>query len=321
MTFALVGPLCCCLLAAAPAKGTKLEQGQKAFASGDYSGALKALDVAAVEGTDLERVQLLRAQCFAAQQDFARAEEAFALALEANPEASLDPTRVDPSVVKVLDGLRARTRGTLVVRSTPPGAEVTLDGKVLGPAPLETSIVIGRHKLEAKWPVGGSVASTELLVRARRETYLEWVQGAVTNNPIEREGPGVHPYGEARGLMEVGGGVVGGFELGGGVELSYFRIGLDLRLAPFFGLTPRAGLVVPLLPILSAFVEVELPVIFPSRGSAIGIGGEGGVEWHPLRFLGFFVALGGRHYFDNPVFIGDSLNRFTLSAGLRVRVP
>jgi hypothetical protein len=158
-------------------------------------------------------------------------------------------------------------------------------------------------------------------VRARRETYLEWVQGAVTNNPIEREGPGVHPYGEARALMEVGGGVVGGLELGGGVELSYFRIGLDLRLAPFFGLTPRAGLVVPLLPNLSAFVEAELSVIFPSGGSAVGVGGAGGVEWHPLRFLGVFVALGGRHYFliDTPVFI--NLDRVTPSAGIRMRVP
>src|SRR3954467_6137258 len=99
MTIALVGPIALCLLAAAPLKGSRLEQGQKAFADGEYATALKALDAAVVEGADLERVQLLRAQVFAAQQDFGRAEEAFALALEANPEASLDPTRVDPSVV------------------------------------------------------------------------------------------------------------------------------------------------------------------------------------------------------------------------------
>lgn len=323
MTFALVGSLCLSLLAAAPGKGSRLEQGQKAFADGDYAVALRSLDAAVVEGADLEKVQLLRAQCFAAQQDFAHAEEAFGLALEANPEASLDPTRVDPSVVKVLDGLRARTRGIVTIHSTPPGAVVSLDGKELGPAPLEATTVIGRHKLEARWPVGPGAAS-EVLVRPRRETYVEWVQGpaTVTNNPdpIVHEASIVHPFGEARGFGEVGGGLLGGVELGGGVELKFFRVGLDLRLAPFFGLNLRVGLVVPLIDILSLFVEAEVPVVFPANGALAGIGGDGGVEWHPLRFLGVFLALGGRHYFalENPIL---NVDRVIFSGGIRARVP
>ncbi len=323
MTFALAGSLCLSLLAAAPAKGTRLEQGQKAFADGDYAVALRALDAAVVEGSDLEKVQLLRAQCFAAQQDFGHAEEAFGYALEANPEASLDPTRVDPSVVKVLDGLRARTRGIVTIRSTPAGAQLMLDGKSIGAAPLEATTVIGRHRLEAKWPTGAGVAS-EVLVRPRRETYVEYVQGAatVTNNPapLEREPSLIHPFGEARGSMEAGGGIIGGLELGGGVELKFFRVGLDLRVAPFFGLDLRLGVVVPLLDVVSLFVEAEVPVIFPSAYSAVAIGGDGGVEWHPLRFLGFFLALGGRHYFplESPFLNTD---RVILSGGIRARVP
>ena len=238
----------------------------------------------------------------------------------------MDPTRVDPSVVRVLDGLRARTRGTLAVRSTPPGAEISLDGKVVGLAPLEATTVIGKHKLTAKFPGSGTLAASTVLVRARRETYVEWVEGATTNNPLpvpnppEKQSALLHPFGEARGLMEIGGGVLGGLELGGGVELKYFRIGLDLRVAPFFGLSLRVGVVVPLIDLLSLFVDAELPAVFPSTYSAFGVGGEGGVEWHPVKFLGFFAAVGGRHL----VPIDGSLNnpdRVILSVGLRVRVP
>src|SRR4051812_40883460 len=113
----MLAPLLLVLVMAGPAKGTRLDQAQKAFTSGDYDGALKLLDPMqeASDTATLEKVQLLRAQCFAAQQNFARAEDAFTQALEANPEASLDPARVDPSVVKVLDSLRARLSGELVV--------------------------------------------------------------------------------------------------------------------------------------------------------------------------------------------------------------
>jgi hypothetical protein len=322
MTIALVGPLCLCLLAAAPSRLSKLEQGQKAFGEGDYSVALKALDQAAAEGADLEKVQLLRAQCFAAQQDFGRAEEAFALALEANPEASLDPTRVDPSVVKVLDGLRARTKGTVVVRSTPPGAVVFLDGKEIGPTPVDLQTVIGRHKVEAKWPGGGG-ANSDVLTRARRETYLVLVQGEATGapgplEPGEEKGSGIRPFAEVRGLLETGGGVYGAMEIGGGIELKYFRAGLHLRLVPNFGLSPRVALVVPVIPKLSAFVEAEVPMIF-ENSVAVGLGASGGVEWHVFRFIGAFIAIGGRHFFDNPIFINN--DRFELSVGVRLRLP
>lgn len=323
MTIPFAGPLCALIVLAASAKMSRFEQGQRAFAEGDYAAALKLLDQAATEGADLEKVQLLRAQCFAAQQDFVRAEEAFALALEANPEASLDPTRVDPSVVKVLDGLRARTRGPLLVRSTPEGAAITLDGKSTG---AEVATKIGRHKLEAKWP-DGTVASLEVLVHAKRETYVVLVQGppaAAAAEPVEpnqKPGLGIKPFADVRALMETGGGVYGAMEIGGGVELKFFRAGAHLRLVPSFGFTARAALVVPLVKLLSAFVEAEVPMIFSGQ-VAIGLGAAAGVEWHPLKFLGFWAALGGRHFFqlsDPPLFLNN--DRFTLMGGVRLRLP
>ena len=107
-------------------------------------------------------------------------------------------------------------------------------------------------------------------------------------------------------------------EIGGGIELTYFRAGLHLRLVPNFGLSPRAALVVPVIPALSAFVEGEVPMIFGGQ-IAVGLGASGGAEWHPLRFLGAFVAIGGRHFFDNLLFINN--DRFELSVGVRLRLP
>ena len=155
-------PLLALLLTGPVSKAAKpdvprLEQGQKLFAQGDFDAALKMLDAAAIEGGEpatLEKVQLLRAQCLAARQDFARAEEAFALALDANPETTLDPTRVDPTVVRILESVRARLTGSLVIGSNPPGARPVMDGKEIGLAPQTIAAPAGKHKLEAQWGDG-----------------------------------------------------------------------------------------------------------------------------------------------------------------------
>src|SRR5581483_361998 len=136
-------------------QGNRLELGQKAFNEGQLDLALRLLDAAAAESPDsasAEKIQLLRGQCLAARQDFGKAEEAFALALDANPEASLDPGKVDPAVVKLLELMRARMSGTLIVTTTPAAADVTVDGKDAGKTPLTLTTSIGRHKVQTKLP-------------------------------------------------------------------------------------------------------------------------------------------------------------------------
>ena len=318
------------LLLTAPAtkpvrsEAPKLELGQKLFNQGDFDGALKALDAAAVEGGEpatLEKVQLLRAQCLAARQDFARAEEAFALALDANPETTLDPTRVDPTVVRLLESVRARLTGSLLIGSTPPGATLWLDGKGLGAAPQTIATPAGRHKLEARWG-DGPLQAMELQVRPRRETRVEWVQGAAGPGAsgVQLEPRPIRPFGDFRGMIEpaTSSAVSGGLELGGGIELSWFRIGLFARLWQYFGVTPRFQLALPVLDSVNVLLEVALALSFLPEGLGLGIGGGGGAEYYPLKWMGVYVLIGGRHHFLWPV---NGPTAFTTTAGVRLRVP
>jgi len=311
---------------AARVEGSRLEQGQKFYAAGDFDAALKMLDAAALEGGDaatLEKVHLLRAQCFAARQDFTRAEEAFALALDANPDVALDPARVDPTVVKLLESVRARLTGTLQVNSTPPGATLLLDGKAGGVAPQTVAVPAGKHRLEARWGEG-PLQAIDLQVRPRKETRIEWVQGATVETPgtsgLLQPRP-IRPFGDLRGMFEpaTSGALGGGLELGGGFEFSFFRLGLWARLFPYFGISPRFQFALPVLENVNVVLEVALPLSFLPTGFGVGFGGAGGVEYYPLKWIGGFVMIGGRHHFLWPM--RNDGTAFTATAGVRLRLP
>jgi hypothetical protein len=315
--------LVCAALTATPARSPKLELGQARFAQGDIDGALKVLDAAAVESQDpavLEKVQLLRGQCFAARQDFARAEEAFEHALESGPLATLDPARVDPAVVRLLDAVRSKLVGTLVVYARPEGAAVTLnvDGKKQE-APASVSLPIGRHTVE--WWAGGTKGSSEVLVYPRRETeVVVALAGSDRGPPVERV-PTV--FGDFRGALEVASDArlpwQGGVDFGGGFESGPVRLSLLARLFPYFGVSPRAAFVVPVWDRLSVFLELEVPVWFRGGGIAVGMGGGAGVEYHLWKSFGVFGQVGGEHLFLNPGRIDDT--HFVASGGVRLRPP
>ena len=315
------------LLAAAPASKSKLEVGQRAFNQGDFEAALRALDQAVQESSDpavLEKVHLLRGQCYGARQDFVRAEEAFALALDANPEAGLDPAKVDPSLVRVLDSLRARTKGTLVIHSTPDGASLKLDGAPFGKAPQSAQVPIGRHKLEVQYE-GAPPVTSEIVVHARGEARVEAMQ-APNLTPVpgvdESQGKKVRPYADLRGVFETGA-PEGGIEVGGGIEVPWVRLGVYARVYSTFEPIPRISAVVPLqvLP-LSALIEAEVPFAFGRDGVGIGLGGAGGVEWGLTKWFGLYAQVGGRYYFTYYDTSCCRVNaRFTASGGARLRLP
>ncbi|HET9452172.1 MAG TPA: hypothetical protein VFO83_14885, partial [Aggregicoccus sp.] len=102
---------------------SRLHAAQQRYGRGEFEAALKLLDRAATDTRDertLGRIHLLRAQCYAALRDAELSEAALHEALEHDPEAALDPERVDPALVQQLEDLRARTRGELRVRVNRP---------------------------------------------------------------------------------------------------------------------------------------------------------------------------------------------------------
>lgn len=309
------------------ADAPKLEQGQKLFGQGDFDGALKMLDGAAAEGGDaatVEKVQLLRAQCLAARQEFVRAEEAFALALEANPEAALDPARVDPTVVKLLESVRGRLTGTLFLGSTPAGASLLLDGRTIGLAPQTLTVPIGRHRLEASWGEGAT-QSFEFQLKPHRELRVEWVQAGQAGSGDGLLAPKpVRPFGDLRGMLEPtsAGTLFGGLEFGGGIELAWFRIGLYGRVYPYFGLIPRFQLALPVwkssASLMNVVLEAAVPLSFFSGGFGLGLGGGGGLEYCPIQWFAGYLLIGGRHNFLWP---RNDPTAFTATAGVRLRVP
>lgn len=304
----------------------KLEQGQKLFNQGDFDGALRVLDAVAasesVDPTTLDKVHLLRAQCFAARQDFVRAEEAFALALEANPESTLDPARVDPTLVKMLEAARARLTALFSVASSPQGALLKLDGRDIGTAPQTLAVPPGKHQLEARWGDAPS-ERLEFQVKPRSTFHVEWVQGAAV--PVAQETLLVprplRPFGDLRGMFEPAttGSLSGGLELGGGFELQWFRVALFARLFPNFGVTPRFQLALPVLEHINVVLELGLPMNFLSGGFGLGIGGGGGAEYYPLKWLGAYVLIGGSHHFLWPN--RNDRTAFTATGGIRLRIP
>lgn len=317
------------LSAAAPnrqvrAEPPRYEQALKLFQDGDFDGALKSLETTSLDGVDNTaqvKMHLLRAQCLAAKQDFARAEEAFAQALDVNPEASLDPSRVDPTVVKLLESVRARLTGTVMVETRPAGASVFLDKSGVGISPQTLSIPPGKHQLEVRWGDGAPEAM-EIQVRPRRELRVAWVQSAGTQstNTLLEPRP-IRPFGDLRGMVEPSpaGNVLGGLDLGGGFEASWFRVGLWARLYSLFGITPRFQLALPVVDKVNVVLEVSLPMTFLPSGFGLGIGGGGGAEYYPLPWLGAYILIGGRHHFLWPN-RGDN-TAFTATGGVRLRVP
>ncbi len=305
----------------------KLELGQKEFARGDFQGALKALEQAAHETSDLlvlSRIHLLRGQSYAALQDFARAEAAFAEALEADPEASLDPSKVDPNVVKMLDGLRARLKGELIVRAAPP-VVVTVDGREIGQTPARAQLSVGRHLVEGRTSDGRWAGRQYAVVRSNRDTELELllVELPVVEVPryegtTPRESPR-RPFGDLRlGADPFALTDTLGPEVGGGFEFPFWRVSLHARVAQPFALTPRGALVVPVTDRLNGSVELELPVAFIENGPGLSLGGGGGVEYVVSKWLGAFAQVGARHRF---LPAGGNQDSVVLQLGVRLRLP
>jgi len=310
------------------AKG-KLVSAQSQFNRGGYQESLRLLDQAKEETRDddtLSRIHLLRGQAYGALRELPQAEEALAEALYHDPEATLDPNRVDPTLVTMLSGLRSRLRGTLEVTADRPGAKVSFDGKPLGTAPLRAQVEIGRHKLEARTADGQFGARSEVVVRARRTEKV-----ALTLGELPQGSPGGgssspvllgfgKPLADLRLQLDPFQFTEGvGIEIGGGLQSVHLRASFHFRVFPAFGMTLRGAFAVPVVAKTRAYVELELPLIFYGGDPplALGLGGAGGVDYEFNKWLSLFAQVGARHFFLSPF----TSSRLSLQAGVRLEMP
>ncbi|HME92165.1 MAG TPA: PEGA domain-containing protein [Myxococcaceae bacterium] len=304
----------------------KFQAGQTEFKRGDFLGALRILDGAAAEATEdqlLGQIHLLRGQCLAARQDFPGAEEAFGLALRHDPEVRLDPSKVDPAVVTMLDSQRSRLRGSLIVSADRPGAQVWMDGKQIGQTPLKSSVPIGTHSLEVRTPDRRFAQHQEVTVRARQSTevHAELKQQAAPLSSGKSDGASeaTRPFADIRGTLDpFRSGDNVGFEVGGGLEYQHFRGSVSAVLFPDFGVNFRGALSVPVVDSFNAYISVEMPIIFASPVQ-FGLGGAGGLEYEFTRWFDPFFEVGVRHLFTGQG--NDDANRFILQFGIRLKVP
>ncbi len=301
--------------AACGGSASKLDEGARAFSEGQFDRALKLLDGAGARNGRTRRRSSASSCCAGSAsrrgQDFSKAEEAFALALDANPEASLDPRQGrSRRLVRLLESMRARLSGSIAVHTSPSGAQVLIDGAAAGATPLS--------KDRAHRPSQGAdhverrrrrPAARSARAPTSAESFVEWVEvktekQVIVEKPVFVERPvapvappKVHFYADLRGVLDVNAGPEGGLDLGAGIEVpqAFLRFQLSARLYPVLSRHPppcvrRAALGARLERLRRGRVLARFNV----NGTGLGVGGSAGVEWSPRSSVRA-VRRGGWH--------------------------
>jgi hypothetical protein len=111
-------------------------------------------------------------------------------------------------------------------------------------------------------------------------------------------------------------------ELSVGLEISWFRASVAVRVYPGLALTPRLAFAVPVMERLGVVLELGMPVLLDSVETnplkALGISASVGLEVYPLSWLGAFAMVGGRYYLIRP---SNDAAALITTVGLRLRLP
>jgi hypothetical protein len=84
----------------------------------------------------------------------AESQSAIALALALDPERPITNFEFSPEVVTAVDAVRAQSRPQreVAIATSPAGAQIAVDGKQLGVAPLQAQLALGQHVVVARMP-------------------------------------------------------------------------------------------------------------------------------------------------------------------------
>ena len=146
-----------------------LQEGLVNYRVGKFSAALKVLNKAARKGKEagvLGRVHLYRGLVLGVMGKEAKARQAFGKALKSNPTVEPREGEAKRKVLALFHAARAELKGSLKVTADREGATVSVDGKVLGPAPFSGELAVGAHKLVVSTPDAMYRKAADLVVKA-----------------------------------------------------------------------------------------------------------------------------------------------------------
>jgi hypothetical protein len=320
------------VLSAAPSAEENLRVGVERYRAGDFERAVTVLEKAAASDSAAVRskAQLTLGLCFAALQRFDRVDAAFEAALRADPELQLDPTRVQPALVAMLDAARARLHGELAV-TVPRAAEVSIDGTPAGPPPIEQRVTIGRHHVQVR-DAAGRTQERDVVVGADRRAAVVFeappapVPAPPPQETAAAEAPksGLNLLAEVRATMDprdYSGSLAQprtapAPELAVGLGARYWGATMGIMGGAAIAATLRATGRLPIWGPLSAELSLQGALFFTAP---LAVGGTAllGLGVAPLRWLELIVGGGGGVVGGNPQL---RTGYVLISAALRVRL-
>jgi PEGA domain len=278
-----------------------LEAGRTALAEGEFERAIAVLEAASRQTLDdvlLGRIHLARGEAYAALQQYGAMEVAFAQALTHDPDIRLDPKRVDPKRVSLLEALRSTLRGQLDVEVIPAGANLILDERALGPAPWKGVVPIGTHSLEIV-PSTGQPVVLRVKVRPDRTERVRFefpvVEGAPSPAPAPVSAPSPIAFAmQARAVTSVDRPLALGGELGVQLGGKNFFGEINATAGSAYGVGVRVGARASRwLGPVSPRASLDGFLVF-AGGAVPGIGLSGGVELDFGKWIVPFAEISGR---------------------------
>jgi tetratricopeptide (TPR) repeat protein len=138
-------------VAAAESAEQLLQRGIEHYDNGEFEDSVRVLkqaEAAASDPTLLGRIHLYLGVNYSVLAKIEEARREYAEALKNDRNLRLDPEQFKPEIVTLFLEVKGKPKGRLSVRSTPPGAEVRLDGKLIGTTPLQgVEVEVGEHQV------------------------------------------------------------------------------------------------------------------------------------------------------------------------------
>jgi hypothetical protein len=155
--------------------GSPLAEATRAMSEGEFDRALQTLDAAIaneVQPSELAQLHLARGECLVAVGKADQATQAFKRALVNDGTVELDAKRASPDALHLFETARASLPARLIVVVPNGAADLRVDDRPMGPAPVSLELSAGQHRIDAK-SADGRVASAEVTLIGARPRQLD----------------------------------------------------------------------------------------------------------------------------------------------------